>query len=199
MLQSRGLMLCRIASKHEVRNSWQSGKGTENTNHCCCYSSAEGLALGCVFVTDCICSEDFSSWPALKQSWFKLCVSDFEPLPLTADAALGTSVLGYMMPKNSYSLVFEAFGCSSCTHGKLCRAGAGQGLCRRWQEQADGCHTRNVEPDLQQVRWTNNGVSFPLEMNSAYHLCCVRKTSKYKPCHKTSFQLFDYPEPFWCR
>lgn len=67
-------MLCCITSKHEAKNSWQSGKETENTDCCCSYRSAEELALGCIFVSDFICPEGFSSQPTLKQSWFQYLV-----------------------------------------------------------------------------------------------------------------------------
>lgn len=56
-----------------------------------------------------------------------------------------------------------------------------------------------VELHVRPVRRTRGGVSFPLETDSARYLGCVRKTSKHEPCHKTNFQLFDYPEPFRCR
>lgn len=126
-------------------------------------------------------------------------VCDLHPAPLTGGVGtLMTSASGCTVPGNRHSLLPEGFGCSPCTLSKLCRAGTRQRLLRRWWEQVDGCCASSIKLNMQQVRLTNGGVSLPLGTRSAIHLCCVRKTSKYEPCHGTNFQLFDYPEPFWC-
>lgn len=161
----------------------------------------KGLHSGVFLWVIFICPELSANSEAILVLAFSLsCMSDLHPVPLTGGVgAPVTSASGSTMPRNRCSLAPEAFGCSPRTCSKLRSAGAKRGLFRRWQEQVDGCHVRIVKLDMQQVRRANGGVSFPLEMGSAHYSGCVRKTSKYEPCHETDFQLFDYPEPFWCR
>lgn len=171
-------MLYCITSKHEVKNSWQSKKEMENTKCWCACWSAEGLTLRCIFVSDFICPEDFSSQPALKQSCFRyLLLAGCLIFPLYHLGSSVTSTLGCLMPGNSCSLSPESSGCSPCAHRKLRRAGARQGLFPRWQEQVDKCPAGL--PNSPCSRWDRHGgVPSPLETGPAPYFCYVRKTAK---------------------
>lgn len=141
--------------------------------------------------------EGFNSWPTLKRSLFRylvwaVCLT-FTPYHLVM-----AWELQWLQHRDVRCPGIDSLGPPELSAAGLAPT-ASWGCFGRWQEQVGGCHAGIVKLDVQQVGRTNGGASFPLEMGSACYLGCVRKTSKYKPCHGTNFQLFDYPEPFWGR
>lgn len=63
-------MLCCITSKHKVKSSWQSGEYQVLVCLLICRADLQKGSHRCIFVSDFTCLEDFSSRPALKQSYF---------------------------------------------------------------------------------------------------------------------------------
>lgn len=158
-----------------MKNSWQSKKEMENTKCWCACWSAEGLTLRCVFVSDFICPEDFSSQLALKQSCFQyLLLAGCLIFPLYHLGSSVTSSSGCLMPGKSCYL---SFGCSPCATGSSEGLGPGRGSL--WGGRSRLINSTAGLSNTPCSRWDRSGgMPSLVETGPAPYFCYVRKTAK---------------------